>query len=224
MLKNTRSKPRREESLTRDSIIEASIALLDSSGESGLTFRALADRLATGAGAIYWHINNKNDLLIAACDAVVVRTLDVHDAATPKAAIRKLALGMFDMMDAHPWVGSALIQAAAQLPMVRILERVGQQIRALGVPDDAQWIAASSLLHYILGVGGQNAANTQFARAHDLDRSRFLGDISAAWLELDAEEFPFTRSMAAQLRAHDDREDFLAGVDLILSGIAQPGS
>jgi hypothetical protein len=31
--------------------------------------------------------------------------------------------------------------------------------------------------------------------------------------------YPFTRSVAAQLRAHDDREEFLAGIDLILAGI-----
>jgi len=31
--------------------------------------------------------------------------------------------------------------------------------------------------------------------------------------------YPFTRSMAGQLPAHDDRVDFLAGVDLILGGL-----
>ena len=30
----------------------------------------------------------------------------------------------------------------------------------------------------------------------------------------------FTRSMAGQLREHDDRADFVAGLDLILDGIA----
>ena len=66
---------RREESLSRERIIEVSIELLDSSGEEGLTFRALSERLATGPGAIYWHIASKSDLLTAACDAVVARTM-----------------------------------------------------------------------------------------------------------------------------------------------------
>jgi len=30
--------------------------------------------------------------------------------------------------------------------MVRILERIGQQVRALGVPDDTQWAMVSALL------------------------------------------------------------------------------
>lgn len=226
MAKTSRSSPRREESLSRDRIIETAIELLDSAGEGGLTFRALSERLATGPGAIYGHIADKSDLLTAACDAVVARTLDAGVAgASPKATIRAVALAMFDAMDAHPWVGSALARAPGQLPMVRILERIGQQVQALGVPHDAQWATASALLSYILGVGGQNAANTQIARALNADRARLLGAVATAWSALDAKAFPFTRSVAAQLPVHDDRVDFLAGVDLILAGIeAPPGS
>jgi AcrR family transcriptional regulator len=220
MVKKARSTQRREESLSRDRIIEASIALLDHSGESGLTFRALSERLVTGPGAIYWHIASKSELLTDACDAIVARTMEAPlVGATPEATIRALALGMFDAIDVHPWVGSALTRAPGQLPILRILERIGQQVRALGVPDDTQWAVASALLNYILGVSGQNAANTQFARARGLDRSNFLEAVSTAWSQLDPHEYSFVRSVAGQLRAHDDRVDFLAGIDLILSGI-----
>jgi hypothetical protein len=37
--------------------------------------------------------------------------------------------------------------------------------------------------------------------------------------QLDPAEYPFVRQVAAQLPAHDDREQFLAGIDLILVGI-----
>jgi AcrR family transcriptional regulator len=220
MVKKARSSQRREEALSRDRIIEASIALLDHSGEGGLTFRTLSERLATGPGAIYWHIANKSELLTAACDAIVARTMNAPViGATPEATIRALALGLFDAIDAHPWVGSALTRAPGQLPMVRILEGIGQQVRALGVPHEEQWATVSALLNYILGVGGQNAANGQLARARGLDRSNFLEAVSTVWSELDPDQYPFARSVAGQLRAHDDRMDFLAGIDLILRGI-----
>ena len=225
MVKKAGSTQRREESLSRDRIIEASIALLDGSGERGLTFRALSERLATGPGAIYWHIDNKSDLLIAACDAIIASAMNAPSiSAEPEAAIRALALGMFDAIDAHPWVGSALTRAPGQLPMVRILERIGQQVRALGVPEDAQWAAVSALLSYILGVSGQNAANAHIAREQGLDRSNFLDEVSTMWSGLDPDEYPFTRSVARQLRVHDDRVDFLAGIDLMLRGIESAGS
>jgi len=129
---------RREDSLSRERIIEASIELLDNSGEEGLTFRALSERLATGPGAIYWHIANKSDLLTAACDAVVVRTINETAVTTPEATIRAVALGLFDVIDEHPWVGSALTSVPGRSPIVRILECIGQQIRALGVPGEQQ--------------------------------------------------------------------------------------
>jgi len=223
MSKKAHSSQRREESLSRDRIIEASIELLDRSGESGLTFRALSERLATGPGAIYWYIANKSDLLTAACDAVVGCTMnETVVVTTPEATIRAVALALFDVIDEHPWVGSALTSALGLSPIVCILERIGQQICALGVPDEQQWAAVGTLMAYILGVSRQNAANGQLARTRSLDRSDFLETVSTAWSQLDPEEYPFARSVAGQIRDHDDRMDFLAGIDLILRGISLP--
>lgn len=114
MAKKARSVQRREDSLSPERIIEAAIEVLDSSGEKGLTFRALSERLATGPGAIYWHIASKGELLTAACDAIVAQTMNAPvDGTTPEASIRALALAMFDAIDEHPWVGSALTRAPA---------------------------------------------------------------------------------------------------------------
>ncbi|MCC7702930.1 TetR/AcrR family transcriptional regulator [Janthinobacterium sp. GW460P] len=212
--------PRRADSLTRDTIIDAAIALLDTAGEGGLTFRALAARLATGAGAIYWHVADKDDLFTAASDAIVARAMEAAPPGdTPQAGIRAVALAMFEAMDAHPWLGSALSRAPGQLPTVRILERLGRQVDALGVPQERQWMAACALLNYLLGVSGQNAANAVIAREQGLERAHFLDTLAGAWSRLDAQAFPFARKVAGQLRAHDDRADFLAGIDLIVHGM-----
>ena len=220
MIKKAKGLQRREEALSRERIVEAAIELLDESGEGGLTFRALAERLSTGAGAIYWHIANKNQLLIAACDYTIARTLELPRAvAAPAEIIRAVALGLFDALESHPWIGSAIMLAPGESPMVRILECIGQQISALGVAEDRQWEATSTLLHYILGVGGTNSSNAQIARDHGLDRFEFLSSAAAAWSRLDAHDFPFVRSVAAHLPVHDDRVDFIAGIDLILAGL-----
>jgi len=215
---DTRS--RRQRSLTREQIIDASIRLLDEGGEGGLTFQALSKLLATGPGAIYWHVADKSDLVTAACDEIIARTMEAKPAgASPQETIRALALDLFDAIDAHPWVGAALMSAPGQLPMVRIFERIGQQVRSLGVSAEHEWSAVSALLNYILGVAGQNAANAKLAAVQGLERASFLGEVSAAWSALDPESYPFTRSVAAQLPAHDDRKDYLDGIDLLLRGI-----
>jgi AcrR family transcriptional regulator len=219
MVKKAPGRPRQGESLTRDRIIEASIELLDLSGEDGLTYRALSERLSTGAGAIYWHIANKSDLLAAACDAVVASTMNETVVTTPEETIRTVALGLFDAIEEHRWLGSAITSSVGESPILRILERIGQQIHALRVPNEKQWAAAGTLMAYILGVSKQNSDNRQLARTRGLDRSAFLKTVSIAWSQLNPKEYPFARSVAEALRIHDDRVDFITGIDLILKGV-----
>lgn len=102
--------------------------------------------------------------------------------------------------------------------MVQVFERVGRQIQALRVPEAAQFTAASALLNYILGVAGQNAANAR-AQQPGTDRAAMLDAAATAWGELDPDQYAFTRAVADQMRRHDDRAEFLAGIDLILTGI-----
>lgn len=220
MAKAKRAPERREDALSRERIVDAAIELLDDEGEDGLTFRALAARLSTGAGAIYWHIKNKDELLVAASDVVVARALgDVSAHATPKKAIVGIALAVFETIDAHPWVGEELARNPMPTAMLKIFERLGREVQALGAPASAQFTAATVLGSYIISESRQNAANGRLADPRP-DRAEFLAQVAAEWQELDADEFPFTRNVAAQLREHDDRAEFLAGIDLILAGIA----
>lgn len=215
----TRRPERRQEPLSRERIVAAAVELLDTAGESGLTFRVLAERLSTGPGAIYWHVAGKAELLAAATDAVVTTTLAGGTGdTTPQDAIRALALGVFDAIDAHPWVGTQLARSPWLTPMMRVFEHLGRQVQALGVPETALFTSATTLLNYILGVAGQNADNARSAPP-GTDRAELLDTVANAWAELDPEEYAFTRNVAGQLRRHDDRAEFLAGIDLIIAGI-----
>lgn len=137
MATRTRRPERREEPLSRERIVEAAVELLDGAGEGGLTFRALTERLATGPGAIYWHVANKGELLVAATDAVVAAALaagpaeaaDAAEAAespdspdsphsphSPQEKIDSIALGLFDAIDEHPWLATQLATQLARGP------------------------------------------------------------------------------------------------------------
>ncbi|OHV30420.1 MULTISPECIES: TetR/AcrR family transcriptional regulator [Pseudofrankia] len=225
MATRTRRSQRRTEALSRERIVEAAVELLDAAGEGGLTFRVLTERLNTGPGAIYWHVANKGELLGAATDAVVAAALAIEPAESPHSPqdeIRAVALGLFDAIDEHPWLATQLSTQLSRSPWgsvtPRILESIGRQVRALGVPEGSWFTATSVLVHYILGAAGQNAANARVV-GPDVDRAEFLDSVSTAWEELDPDDYPFTRAVADQLRDHDDREQFLAGIDLVLTGV-----
>lgn len=224
----TRKAERRAEALSRARIVEAAVELLDATGEGGLTFRTLTERLATGPGAIYWHVANKGELLDAATESVVAAALDTPPEGSPDSPqdeIRAVALGLFDAIDDHPWLSTQLSTQLSRSPWAsvtpRIVESVGRQVSALGVPERSWFTATFALLHYVLGAAGQNAANRANARGRgpELDRRTYLDAVSTAWEALDPDDYPFTRAVADQLRDHDDRAEFLAGVDLILTGI-----
>jgi AcrR family transcriptional regulator len=220
MATKARRAERRSDALSKERIVEAAIEILDTEGESALTFRTLAARLATGAGAIYWHVANKDELLAAATDDVIARVLTgVVSGRDPRETIRANALGVFDAIDAHPWVGTQLSREPWQPALIQIFEGVGAPLEALGVPERARFDAASALVSYILGLAGQYAAGARLL-SPDTDRAAFLENIAAQWAQLDPAKYPFLHEVMAQLPGHDDRAQFLAGIDLILVGIA----
>jgi AcrR family transcriptional regulator len=212
--------PRRSEALSRDVIVEAATEILDAGGEDALTLRALTVRLATGYGAIYHHVADRNDLLAAATDHVIARIVTNLDVgAGPRQALRAVALGLFDAIDAHPWVGAQLTREPWRPALLDIYESISGQLRVLRVPERALSDSAGVLVNYILGVAGQNAANARALASSQLDRSAFLATVAAQWAQLDPARYPNVHRASTQLHEHDDRGQFLAGIDLILVGI-----
>lgn len=215
----SRRTTRRTDALSRERIVASAIDILDHDGEDALTFRTLASRLATGYGAIYWHVANKDELLAAAADDVIAGVVATADGgADAHAAIRSVGLGVFDAIVAHPWVGSQISRAPAGSAVLRIFEAIGRPIQSLGVPPRMHFDCASALFNYILGVAGQNAANAR-ELPRGTNRTEFLRSVAERWQRQDPAEYPFVHDVAAQLAEHDDRDQFVAGIDLILAGI-----
>jgi AcrR family transcriptional regulator len=211
---------RRTEALSRDVIVRAATEILDAGGEDALTLRALTVRLTTGYGAIYHHVSDRDDLLAAATDHVIACIVTGLDAdAGPPQALRAVALGLFDAIVARPWVGAQLTREPWRPALLDIFEIVSEQLQALGVPEGGLSDSAGVLVNYILGVAGQNAANARALASSKMDRSAFLAHVAAKWAQLDPARYPSVRKARTQLREHDDREQFLAGIDLILAGI-----
>ncbi|MGK4594088.1 TetR/AcrR family transcriptional regulator [Amycolatopsis sp. w19] len=212
----------RAEALSRERIVEAAVELLDADGERGLTFRTLTERLATGPGAIYWHVPNKGALLDAATASVIAAALTVDAGRSPQDEIRAIGLSLFEAIECHPWLSPQLALQLSRSPRgsvtPRIFEAIGQRVSALGIPETTWFTATSALVHYVFGAAGQNAANSRVL-GPGVDRAEFLRAAANAWEDLDPAEFPFLRSIADEVREHDDREQFLTGIELILAGM-----
>jgi TetR/AcrR family tetracycline transcriptional repressor len=59
------------QTLTRENVIRAATELLDSEGVEHLSMRSLATALGTGPSTLYWHVHDKEDLLLLILDETV---------------------------------------------------------------------------------------------------------------------------------------------------------
>ncbi|MYS86868.1 TetR/AcrR family transcriptional regulator [Embleya scabrispora] len=230
MATRTRRPQRRNQVLSREQIIEAAIELLDAGGESALTTRALTERLSTGSGAIYYRVGSRDELLDTATETVVTAALAAKPAgvaATPEDEIRTVALALFDAIAEHQWLATRLTLQIVRKPLgpvtVGIFERIGRQVGALGVPQASWFDAASTLVHYILGAVSQNARIDGDTSTVQPDRAEFLEATATAWQGLAPEDYPFMHAVVDQIREHDDRAQFLAGIAIVLDGLTRLG-
>ena len=210
-------KPRKG-ALSKERIVASAIEILDTAGERALTFRSLASRLSTGSGAIYWHVEDKETLLAAATEHVLSRAIaEVVSATHPADALRAIALGVFDAIEAHPWVGTEFTREPWQPAVVAVFEMSSAKFDALGVPSEALFHCVSALHQYLLGSAAQTAAAARHKFCAS-DRPTVLSTIVESWTQRDPAQYPFVHSLADQVRTHDEREAFLAGINLILAG------
>lgn len=211
---------RRTDALSRDRIVDAAIDLLDESGPDALTFRALATALDTGSGAIYHHVAGKDELLAAATDAILLPILAAPAGDDPREAIRALALTLFDTVDDHPWLATQVMADPGRPANLLLCERIGGAVVTMDTPEAALFDATTAIVGYVLGSAAQNAANARSVLARSgPGREALLGGIASRIELLDPAEFPFLRRIAATMAGHDDRAQFLAGLDLLLAGI-----
>lgn len=208
---------RRSDALSKERIVAAAVEILDAGGEAELTVRGLTAHLATGRGAVYHHVSGKDDLLAAATDLVISEVTDGAGSDDEAgAAIRTLALGIFDAVDAHPWVGTELSRNPTQPAVLRIWTSVGVQLQRLGLEPDAIPAAGLALVGYVLGSTAQHVAGPRKATS-EADRQAHLAKVADAWQAHDPQAL--ATDAAAALVEHDDREQFLEGVDIFLAGI-----
>ncbi|MGW8973822.1 TetR/AcrR family transcriptional regulator [Streptomyces platensis] len=230
MATRTSRPERRNQVLSREQIIETAIELLDTGGEGALTTRALTERLSTGSGAIYYRVGSREELLDTATETIVTAALEakpVQVSASPEDEIRTVALALFDAIAEHQWLATRLTLQVVRKPFgpvtVGIFERIGRQVDALGVPQASWFNAASTLVHFILGAVSQHARIEGDTSTVEPDRAEFLGATAAAWAGLDAEDYPFLHAIAGQMNDHDDREQFLTGIAVVLDGLTRLG-
>ncbi|WP_077797074.1 TetR/AcrR family transcriptional regulator [Streptomyces sp. JHA26] len=208
-----------------EAVLDAAVALLDEAGGSALTFRALAARLGTGVGTIYWYVQNKDELLDRATDHAiggVLTAVEEHpDSDDPIADLRAMAVTLFDAIVDRPWLSAYFMRNTdVQGNSLRLYERLGRQTLRLRLTPRQRFHAVSAITGVVVGTAADLGAEIpQELLDGEVDREEYLGRFAESWRSLDPGEFPFVRQIVDEFAGHDDREQFLAALDLTLAGL-----
>jgi AcrR family transcriptional regulator len=219
------SRGRQRGSHSIEAVLSAAVALLDEAGAPALTLRALAARLGTGVGSIYWYVSGKDDLLDRAVDHVLGGALIAIEGQTgsddPIDDLRVMAVTLFDAIVDRPWLGARFMRDIdVQGNSLRLYEELGQQTLRLDLTPRQRFYAVSA----IVGVVVANAADLGQEPPQEVveglvGRDEFLGRYAETWRALDAEKYPFVHEIVDEFDGHDDKEQFLAGLELTLTGL-----
>ena len=207
-----------------ESVLTEAVRILDEAGDSALTFRALAARLGGGVASIYWYVSSKDELLERSADFVMEQVLEATDDVAsddPIGDLRATAVALFEAVADRPWLGAYFMRNTGHQPnSLRYYERVGQHVLRLGLGPLETFHAASAVVGYVIGIAadlGQQPPDEIVDGT--TSREDYFAHTVAEWNELDPDEWPFLHAIVDVFENHDDTDQFVAGLDLLLAGL-----
>ncbi|MBT2423444.1 TetR/AcrR family transcriptional regulator C-terminal domain-containing protein [Streptomyces sp. ISL-22] len=214
------------DTLTKDQIVQTAIELLDGEGLEGLNMRNLGKRLGTVATAVYWHVKNKDDLVVLVGDHVwnEIELPDL-DAVDWRTAATEMAVGMHAMLTRHPWLvqafGSYLFYGPGK---ARYDDHSLAVYEAAGFTSTDADRAAATVFTFVLGsiLGSSATASlTRRLSRNGGNAEQLIQDATAKAAEV-ALQFPHLRSRLETPAAHYNatpEQTFEYGLEALLSGL-----
>ncbi|MGN6221437.1 MAG: TetR/AcrR family transcriptional regulator [Microbacterium sp.] len=207
-----------------ESVLAGAVEILDESGAQGLTIRALAARLGGGVASVYWYVSGRDELLDLAADSVLGGVLEATadvGGGDPIDDLRTIAVAMFDAIVDRPWLGAYVLRdTAIQTHSLQLYERIGEQVMRLDLTPRQSFHATSAVVGYVIGTAadmGQELPETVVSG--ELSKEQYMASATAQWRALDPARFPYIHHIVDEFDGHDDRDQFVGGLDLLLSGL-----
>lgn len=208
--------------LSRDVIVDAALRLLDRDGASGLSMRRLADELGSGAGAIYWHVANKEQLIQLMFDRVIGELpLPEVDPSRWQEQIKQAARDARDAMTDHPGLAEL---SFGRIPLgpnaVRYFEWHLSVLRAGGLPDRVVALAGDLIHLYVDSFSFEECVGISAPSGEESSVADFIGQLREYFASLPVDRFPNITELADELTTGGPDVRFEFGLDILVAGLA----
>jgi AcrR family transcriptional regulator len=133
-------------------VVDAAAAVVDRDGIDGLTMRRVAEELDSSPMALYRHVRDKDELLVALLDRLVERLPRPDLPEDPRDRIL-VAFGVIhDGLAASPWVVGLLAAGDLMAPsMAWLIEEIHAGLVACGLPAERAVAAYRALWQFTIG-------------------------------------------------------------------------
>jgi TetR/AcrR family transcriptional regulator, tetracycline repressor protein len=212
------AKAEKGHTLTRQKVIEAALQVMDREGLDGFNMRKLGAELGVEAMSLYNHIKNKDDLLDAVNETLILQAqYPQQPDVTPYQALWDFAHAYRDVLRAHPRV--ITLVATRQLrtePSLAILERLLTTMHRAHISRLRALYAVNSLASFIIGHAFIDVAGLAVPGAEQ------EGDPMDIWRRLPVNHYPILQAAIHEFQQWDADDEFDYGLQTLLQGFLPP--
>ncbi|MFC6014220.1 TetR/AcrR family transcriptional regulator [Nocardia lasii] len=213
--------------LTRKQVVDAALAILDTSGKRALTIDAVAKRLGVGADAISATVGGLEDLERAVIERVLsaVTLGPLNDEGVEwTAAVIQFALNMRGRLFEHPAVTELIMSGpmdspSGDGPVARdMTESLFVCLSRGGLPTQVRAHGVYAVFVYVLGSIALDIAETDGRPPLPLESDRVKAR-RAALDELDPTQWPRTAAHLDEIAAWTSVDQYVWGLRVLLIGM-----
>ena len=220
--------------LSADAIVEAAVRLADAEGLEAISMARVAAELGFTTMSLYRYVVSKDELLQLMFNASALGAESlVIEGDNWRSRLRAWAAIQRDMLDRHPWITQMPMPAPPLAPnSLHFVERGLQALDGTGLADTEKLRVIGLLSSYTLNEAkmANDAARAADEAAKAAQAAEASGDVAGPPLTfedllrelVDERTYPHLYRLAWSSSGADplsEREEFLAGIDLILDGV-----
>jgi AcrR family transcriptional regulator len=204
--------------LSSDAVVRAGLSVLRAKGIDGVTMRAVAAELDTGAASLYVYFANRRALLEGMFEAVAAK-IDLGPEPDPgrwREQLVALLNRIVERMDEHPGIARVPLANPPTGPSAtRIAERLLALLAAGGVDDRS----AAGFMDVVFLFVNATAYETSITVEEGSDDERLIERMQREFSGLPPEQFPnFVRLLPISMTG-SRKERFNFGLQLMITGL-----
>ncbi|MFC7596822.1 TetR/AcrR family transcriptional regulator [Terrabacter sp. GCM10028922] len=138
--------------LSRQQVVTTAVDLLRRYGLGDLSMRRLARELGVAPGALYWHVANKQELLVEVADVLLAEIPEPPTDRPPAEALTGVAVAIREALLRVPDAADVVALAYAVEPgSARPFRDLARLVHDAGAAASERDEVATLVLHHILG-------------------------------------------------------------------------